>query len=87
MPLLAGKPRAEQTLAETGGARYANLFAVKSRATTPLGSKQFVAGGIEDDARDHFIITCQSERHAEHREAMSEVRGAIKRIDVPNELA
>src|SRR5438093_4795091 len=60
-----------------------NLLAVQVRATALLGGEQLVARGIIDDSGDALAPMLQRHRHAEHREAMGKVGGAVERVDVP----
>src|SRR5690242_9340546 len=83
MAFLAGESGAEEALAQSGHARNANAFSVQGRSAATLGSKEFFARGIEDYASNDFVVERQADRHAKHGKAVSEVRGPVEWIDIP----
>src|SRR5439155_7862644 len=87
VPLLARKACPEQALAKGIDLRDVNELPVQCGAAAAFGGKKLVAGWIEDHARNDFVVTSQSDRHTENGEAMSEVGGAVERIDIPDVLA
>ena len=52
-----------------------------------LCRKELVSGGIEDDSCNYVVVAREPQRNAEHWKSMSEIRGAIEWIHIPDVLA
>src|SRR5580704_19156679 len=59
-------------------------FLVQEGAAARPGVKQFVCDWIENYADDRLAVFQEANRSGETRVAMCEIRGSIKRVDMPD---
>ena len=83
MPLARREARGRQRIFDPRRAGDMNARAVQERAGARFRAEHFIAGGIDDHAADQFARALQRESDVEHRESVSEVGGAVQRIDIP----
>ena len=81
-----GKAGAEETRRESGVFGDVHFFAVERGAIAASGGEELVGDGIEDDSSDNSVALGERDGNAEARIAVSEVGGAVERIDVPTEF-
>jgi hypothetical protein len=81
--LVNGKTGAEQTRRKRFDFRDADFFPVECGASAARGGIKLVVNRIVDDAGENLVFLRQSDGNAKARIAMSKIRGAIERIDVP----
>src|SRR5260370_2494639 len=77
------KPGAQQTGRERGIWGNVDFLAVERGAFAARGGEKFVVKRIEDRGGEQRIPLGKSDRDAKAGISMSEVRGAVKRINVP----
>ena len=78
---------ADQRFGQPRAARDPQPPVVQVGAAAARGVEQVIARGVVDDRLLHLAAEGQRDRHAVHREAVQEVRGAIERVDDPHVVA
>jgi len=88
-PLAAviGEAGCEQGRADWGSGAYLDWLAVEFGAAPALRGEAFPMQRVIDDAEAGFTAALIGDRHAELRERVREVGGAVERIDNPSMLA
>ena len=86
LAVLYRKACAQEADGESGIVGNADFLAVERGAFTTCGGEKFVGDGIVNDANEERVALREADRDAKTRIAMSEIGGAVERIDVPAEV-
>ena len=78
-----GEAGAEEAGGKRGDFGDVDFLAVESGAFAACGCEKFIVKRIEDRGGEERILLGESDRDAEARIPVSEIRGAVERIDVP----
>ena len=65
----------------------AHLLALELRTVAARGGEEFLAHGIVDHGVLQAAAVLDRNRYGEGRKAVQEIRGAVERIDDPDEFA
>lgn len=78
-----GEAGAKKACRERRNFGNGDLLSVQSGTFAASGSEKFFVNWVVDDTSDDFVAVRECDRDAEARIAMSEICGAVERIDVP----
>src|SRR5215469_12756873 len=87
VPFMTRESGAHQAFRQTRHLRNMNRTSIQPGSTTLFRGEHFISTGVIKDSGDPLTFVLQRNRNAEDRIAMSEIRRAIERIDVPAEVA
>src|SRR5215471_18309546 len=87
VPFMTRESGAHQTFRQTRHLRNMNWPSIQPGSATLFRGENFVPARIVQDSSDPLTFVLERNRNAEDRIAMSEIRRAIERIDVPAEVA
>ena len=85
--LVTGKSSGHQTFRQVRCFRNRDALAIQGCAASLLGREKLVARGIVKNTCDAFAFVFDTERDAEHRITVREVRRTVERIDIPARVA
>src|SRR5437660_11641444 len=87
MPLVAGKASGNQALFDAAHSRNMTGAAVQERSASLFRREHLIPAGIVNNAGDSLALVFQRNRDAKYRVTVSEVGGAIQRVNIPAEVA
>src|SRR5688500_1454071 len=81
--LAAGESGGDQAVLQPLARRYVYAPVVQVRASPSLGGEHLLPRRIEDDSGQHLARALYRQRDVEDGKAVSEVGGAVQRVDEP----
>src|SRR5215472_12018499 len=87
VPFMTGESGAHQAFRQTPHLGNLNGTPIQPGSATLFRGKHFIPAWVIEDSSDPLAFVLQRNRNAEDGIAVSEIRRAIERIDVPAEVA
>src|SRR5215471_9295754 len=87
VPFMTGESGAHKAFRQTRHLRNMNRTSIQPGSATLFRGEHLIPAWVIKDPRDALAFVVQRNRNAEDGIAMSEIRRAIERIDVPAEVA